>query len=261
MEVVIIGTGNVATVLSKLIIKNGHTILEVLGREYTKALAIADTVGAKAINVSSDINTDADIYIIAVSDDAIADITSGLLLQNKLVIHTAGSISGDILKNMSNNYGVLWPLQTLRKEMQRIPKIPFVIDANNDAAFTLLEQFAKSLSTQCIRANDAERVKLHLAAVAVSNFTNHLFALAENYCKNEGLGFKLLFPLIDETVKRIEHRSAKDVQTGPAIRGDVETIQKHLHLLKKYPDFKKVYQLLTAGISHKQKFPMRNQRE
>ena len=251
MEVVIIGTGNVATVLSKLIVRSGHTIIEVFGREYTEALAIAKIVGAKANNVLLDINTNAAIYIIAVSDDAIINISSSLLLQNKLVLHTAGSISKEVLKKVSNNYGVLWPLQTLRKKMEEIPTIPFVIDASNHEAFMLLDKFAKSLSQQCFRANDAERIKLHLAAVAVSNFTNYLFALAENYCNNEGLDFKLLLPLINETVKRIKHHSAKDLQTGPAVRGDFATIEKHLDLLKKYPDFKKVYQLLSDNIGHK----------
>ena len=134
MEVVIIGTGNVATVLSKLIVQKGHSISEIVGREYDKALLIAEPIGAKANNTISLINSNADLYIIAVSDDAIFDIAKQLQLGDKLVLHTAGSITKNALENSSINYGVLWPLQALRKEMDDTPVIPFVVDANNEAA-------------------------------------------------------------------------------------------------------------------------------
>ncbi|MBC7722045.1 MAG: DUF2520 domain-containing protein [Pedobacter sp.] len=251
MEVVIIGTGNVATVLSKLIVAKGYTITQIVGREYNKALLIAEPIGAKANDNIALINCTADLYIIAVTDDAIASIATQLQLGDKLVVHTAGSISKDVLKNSSINYGVMWPLQTLRKEMREIPSIPFVVDANNEVALNVLEIFAKSLSPQCFRATDDERVKLHLAAVTVSNFTNHLFALAEHYCNNEGLDFKLLLPLINETVNRIQHHIPKNVQTGPAVRGDVETMETHLQLLNNYPSFQQIYQQLSNSIGNK----------
>ena len=251
MQVVIIGTGNVATVLSKLIIKKGYIITEIVGREYDNALLIAEAIGAKANDTIALINRTADIYIIAVSDDAIADVARQLQLGDKLVVHTAGSINKNVLANSSSNYGVLWPLQTLRKEMAEIPAVPFVIDANNEAALNTLEIFGKSISPHCLRANENERMKLHLAAVTVSNFTNHLYVLAENYCINEGLDFGLLLPLINETVQRIQHHLPKNVQTGPAIRGDTKTIETHLQLLRKYPFFQQVYQLLSNSIRDK----------
>ncbi len=251
MEVVIIGTGNVATVLSKLIVEKGHIITEIVGREYDKALLLAEPIGAKANDSIVLINRTANLYIIAVTDNAIEDIAKQLQLGDKLVVHTAGSISKDVLENCSINYGVLWPLQTLRKEMIEIPAIPLVFDGCNQLALNALEIFAKSLSPQCFSANDEERVKLHLAAVTVSNFTNHLFTLAEDYCNAEGLNFKLLLPLINETVNRIQHHSPKNVQTGPANRGDVATIEKHWQLLNNYPSFQKIYQLLSSSIVNK----------
>ena len=256
MEVVIIGTGNVATVLSKLIVANGHTILEVVGRELQNASLIALPIGAKATNNIHIVSPNADIYIIAVNDDVIVEIAKQLLLNNKLVVHTAGSINKNVLNEVSNNYGVLWPLQTLRKETIVIPDIPFVIDASNIESFNILELFAKSLSTQCFRANYEDRIKLHLSAVVVSNFTNHLFALVENYCYAENLDFKLLLPLINETIKRLDNNLPKNLQTGPAVRGDFETINTHLEILEKFPSLKALYQVFTNSISYKQKTPL-----
>ena len=251
MQVVLIGTGNVATVLSKLLVTKGHTILEVVGRELEKALLIATPIGAKAIAAISLISHKADIYIIAVNDDAIVEVAQQLVLHNKLVVHTAGSKPTNILSQVSTNFGVLWPLQTLRKETLVIPEIPFVIDANNKASLDMLELFAKTLSTQCFRANDQDRIKLHLSAVVVSNFTNHLYALIENYCEAENLDFKLLLPLINETTKRLDNDSPKNLQTGPAIRGDFETIERHLALLEKQPSLQALYKVLSDSILNK----------
>jgi predicted short-subunit dehydrogenase-like oxidoreductase (DUF2520 family) len=251
MQVVLIGTGNVATVLSKLIVAKGHIILEVIGRELQKASIIALPIGAKATNNIQLISLNADIYIIAVNDDAIVDIAEQLLLKNKLVVHTAGSINKNVLRQVSNNYGVLWPLQSLRKETITLPDIPFVIDASNNDSLNILEMFAKSLSEQCFRANDEDRIKLHLSAVVVSNFTNHLFTLVENYCELENLDFKLLLPLINQTIKRLDNNSPKNLQTGPAIRGDFITINTHINILENHPALKALYQVFSNSISYK----------
>ncbi len=248
MQVVVIGTGNVATVLSKLIVAKGHTIIQVVGREMENALSIAIPIGAKASDAIATITPDADIYIIAVNDDAIANVAKQLQLNNKLVVHTAGSINKQVLSQVSNNYGVLWPLQTLRKETIEIPDIPFVIDASNDESINMLEHFAKSLSSMCFRANDEDRIQLHVSAVVVSNFTNHLFALVEDYCVAENLDFKLLLPLINQTIQQLDKDSPKNLQTGPAIRGDFETMNKHVEILEKYPSLKELYKAMSISI-------------
>jgi predicted short-subunit dehydrogenase-like oxidoreductase (DUF2520 family) len=188
------------------------------------------------------------MYIIAVSDDAIVGITKQLATTNALIVHTAGSMNKDVLQLIGANYGVLWPLQTLRKETINVPEIPFVIDASNETSMTLLEEFAKSLSPKYFRANDVARTQLHLGAVIVSNFTNHLYALTADYFAKEQLDFTLLLPLIDETVQRIKQHSPKDVQTGPAIRGDIATINKHTQLLAEYDNLKELYVMLSNSI-------------
>ncbi len=251
MNVVMIGTGNVATVLSKLIIAKGHTIKQIVGRDNHRSHQLSQIVASDYCIEIKNIALDADIYIIAVVDAAVAVVAAQLHLHGKLVIHTAGALTKHVLHNTSSNYGVIWPLQTLRKETEHIPEIPFILDANNDEALNLLQVFALTLSNKCGMANDAARVKLHVGAVVVSNFTNYLFALVDDFCEKENLDFTLFQPLINETVQRLKHHAPKDVQTGPAIRGDRTTINKHINLLSNYPELSKYYKLFSNSIHKK----------
>jgi predicted short-subunit dehydrogenase-like oxidoreductase (DUF2520 family) len=155
----------------------------------------------------------------------------------------------DILKTVTTHYGVFYPLQSLRKEMKTLPETPIYWEASDTIAKNKLEALAHSIAGEKVaEAGDDARLKLHVAAVFVSNFTNYLYTLADDYCRQEGLDFKQLLPLIEETAMRIKEISPKEAQTGPAIRHDEETIQKHLALLTHYPELKKIYEILTASI-------------
>jgi hypothetical protein len=154
----------------------------------------------------------------------------------------------EILRNSSNNYGILYPLQSLRKEMEVLPEIPVIVDGNSQLVIEQLMNFATSWAKSVEFCNDQQRLKLHVAAVITSNFTNHLYALAEMYCKSEGLNFNTLLPLINETSTRIINASPTQLQTGPAARGDFETIKKHKIILERYPSIDKIYEVLTASI-------------
>jgi len=165
------------------------------------------------------------------------------------VAHTAASVKKDVLKNMSHHYGVFYPLQSLRKDVKELPEIPIFIDASDEVARKKLEQLAQSVSKdKVVMATDNERLKMHVAAVVVSNFTNHLYSLAEDYCIKEGIVFEQLIPLIEETAQRLKTISPSRAQTGPAIRNDEPTIQQHLALLEKYPQLKKIYEVMTESI-------------
>ena len=248
MNVVLIGSGNVATVLGKLIKKSGHTIIEIVSRNEARAKNLAATVNANYHTDLKQINTTAGIYIIAVADDAINDIAADLNLADKIVVHTAGSVLKDVLKDSSKNYGIFYPLQSLRKENEEIPVIPFLVDASNEETLHSLQQFAQSLSDKVAVADDAQRSKLHVAAVIASNFSNYIFTLTNDYCKKENIFFNILLPLIQETVSRLNDFAPADVQTGPAIRGDKNTMQKHLALLQEHPELKKLYEIMSEGI-------------
>jgi predicted short-subunit dehydrogenase-like oxidoreductase (DUF2520 family) len=249
MNIVIIGTGNAATVLGKKFRKAGHRIIQVFGRDASAASKLAYQFDTESTNYWSVIRKDADFYLIAVADEAINDVAKHVHLPGKLVAHTAGSVKKDVLKNMTHHYGVFYPLQSLRKDTDELPDIPIFIDASDDSSKKKLEELAQSISKEQVGlANDDERLKIHIAAVFVSNFTNHLYKLAEEYCKKEGIDFKQLIPLIEETAGRLKISSPSKTQTGPAIRNDEPTIQQHLTVLEKYPELKKIYEVMTESI-------------
>jgi predicted short-subunit dehydrogenase-like oxidoreductase (DUF2520 family) len=248
MKVVIIGSGNVATVLGKLMREKGHTILQVIGRNHESAHSLAAELGASFTTDFRSIDPEADICLVAVSDDALYNIHDWLQAKEQLVLHTAGSVSREVLQKTSTRYGVLYPLQSMRAETAYTPEIPFLVDGNSNETIREVYSFASSLSDKVSKATDAQRFKLHLAAVVSSNFINHLLTLTEAYCKEEGVDFKLLLPLLSETVNRIKDFSPAEVQTGPAIRNDLETINKHLEMLAENPDLQKIYRLFSQSI-------------
>ncbi|MFY7840863.1 MAG: Rossmann-like and DUF2520 domain-containing protein [Lacibacter sp.] len=248
MKVILLGSGNTATVLAKMIVKAEHEVVQVWSRNFDHAKALASKVHAEPIAILDELSGEADFCIMAVSDAAIPELAKQLQLRRLVLVHTAGSVSRDVLRNSSPNYGVLYPLQSLRKEMLVIPPVPFLIDGNSDEVNALLEEFAHSLSDNVNFADDAERLNMHLAAVMVSNFTNHLYALTEDYCKDRDLDFKLLHPLIIEVACRLTQGHAVDMQTGPARRGDEETIKKHLLLLEIDEHLQDLYRELSESI-------------
>jgi predicted short-subunit dehydrogenase-like oxidoreductase (DUF2520 family) len=247
MRIVIIGSGNVAYALARKIKDSSHELLQVAGRNPIPAARMGKELEALVVPLTS-LNKEADLYIVAIADDALNAIGNWLKLDRKLVVHTAGSVSKDILKGVSKNYGVLYPLQSLKAGMEIIPEIPFLVDGNTPDDLALIRDFAYTFSDKVEVANDEERLKLHLAAVVVNNFSNHLYALAEKFCLEEDLRFELLHPLILETAKRLANLSAKDTQTGPAVRKDASTIEKQKRLLDNHPALKRIYEEMTKSI-------------
>jgi len=249
MDIVMIGSGNVAAVLGRKFRAAGHNILQIYSRNASVASKLAYEWDTESTNYKSLINPNADVYIIAVSDDAVGDVANSLKLPGKVVAHTAASVPKELLEKISPHYGVFYPLQSLRKEMIALPDTPVFYDGSDEKTKKTLATLALSISPGNVReAGDNERAKLHVAAVVVSNFTNHLYTLAEDYCRKEGLDFKQLLPLITETAERVKEISPVQSQTGPAIRHDGETIHHHLELLKDHPHLKNIYILLTESI-------------
>ncbi len=249
MEIVLIGTGNVASILGRKLKLAGHTILQIYGRNAARASALAYDLDSESTNYWSVIRKDADVVLIAVSDAAVHDVAVHLSVPDSVVAHTAASLKPDVLRNCSPHYGVFYPLQSLHKDVIELPEISIVIQASTDRASNVLNELASSISAQNATLTDEQRLKLHVAAVLCNNFTNYLYTLAEDYCKKENLDFRMLFPLIRETAERLYELSPAKTQTGPAIRNDINTIRQHLDLLKKHPEIEKVYRFLSENIS------------
>lgn len=247
MRVVLLGSGNVATVLGKRMHAAGHEIAQVYSRNPEHARQLAQVFQARHTDQFTQLDTEANLYIACISDSALYSLAGTLTLPKGLLVHTAGSVPMEVLKACARNYGVLYPLQSLRKEMEMVADIPFFIESNTADDLCLLQEFALTLSSSVSVADSSTRMKWHIGAVIASNFVNLLYTLAEKHCRNAGLDFTQLLPLIRETANRLEQASPAALQTGPAVRNDQVTIEKHLAVLKHSdPALAEIYREMTA---------------
>jgi predicted short-subunit dehydrogenase-like oxidoreductase (DUF2520 family) len=248
MKVVLIGSGNIATVFGQRLAAGGHTILQVMSRNAAHAEALASVLGCPWTDSMARLNPDGDAYILAVSDPAVYETAAVLRLGNALVVHTAGAVSLEVLKPVSERYGVLYPLQSIRKEVGFPPRIPLLIDASEEEAWEQVRSLAGAISDRVRPAGDEQRLRLHVGAVFVNNFPNYLYTLTEAYLKEQAMDFSYLQPLLQETVRRLETYSPAEVMTGPAYRGDATTIAQHEALLAGHPELLEWYRLFTDRI-------------
>lgn len=268
MTVTIIGTGKVAFHLGKKFIEKDVHIQQIIGRNANKAAWLASILNTNFETNFNKIKTDSDVYIIAVSDTAIPSVAEQLsqVLDNQLVVHTSGSIPSTALQPYFKNYGAFYPLQTFSVESQPdFDNIPIFINVTtpflhmnafgkgnpSGQYLTVLKELGEKISNKVYELEDEKRIVLHIAAVFVNNFTNQLFKMAYDILEKENLSFDVLKPLIQETVNKIHHYAPSDMQTGPAKRGDLITIQKHLDYLNKNtpPQYFDLYKMFTELVS------------
>ncbi|POY37826.1 DUF2520 domain-containing protein [Solitalea longa] len=249
MKIAFIGSGNVATNIAFALKAAGHQMVQVFNHRLQGALELAEQLGCEATATLSELTHQADCYIISVKDDVIEALAGQLQLNDKLVVHTAGSVSMEVLQKASNYYGVLYPLQTFSKQrLLDFSTIPFFVEASDDESLATIEQLAKSISNAVTRTNFEQRKMLHLSAVFACNFVNHLYDLSEGLLKEHNLSFEALKPLILETALKVQSVNPHDGQTGPARRNDQEVMTKHLQLLSNNQSLQYIYQLLSDSI-------------
>ena len=245
IKIVILGAGNLGTHLFRVFTqaKEVHVVqwynrsLENI-KQYPKEVAITDQLGHLE---------EADVYLVALSDDAIPITANELAPLKGIVAHTAGSVPMDVLKHHTNQ-GVFYPLQTFSKNRAvDFKSIPICIEANNDQNKETLTKLAHAIGENIHYINSTQRMGLHTAAVFVNNFTNHLYQVGAQICEEQEVPFDLLRPLIAETAVKIESITPKEAQTGPALRNDRTTLQKHMDQLSN-PVFKNLYLTLTESI-------------
>ena len=244
MQIVLIGSGNVAFHLAKAFTEAQIPISQIFGRNTTELQKISEQF---SIPFSTETLVDADLYIISVSDSSIAEVSSLIKNKNVLVAHTSGSVSREAL---SGNFrkSVFYPLQTFSKSKNLdYSKIPFFIDAENENDEDILKNLASKISKNVMLANDEKRKYIHLTAVFACNFVNHLYARAKEISDSQGIPFDYFLPLIDETTQKIHELEPKLAQTGPAIRNDEKVLKLHESLLTDEEKLK-IYKTLNESI-------------
>ena len=248
MNITILGAGNVATQLALAFKKAGHRIVEIYNRSGEAGEELAKTVGA-AFTYDIQSLALADVYIVAVKDDAIEERASQLKVKGKTVAHTSGTKTKDLLHPSSPNHGIFYPLQTMTKSMKLdFKNVPVLIEGSNEETAALLEQLAITISQNVHRVDEEQRQWIHVAAVFANNFTNHLYGISEKLLLTHNLPFEILKPLIFRSIENLATHSPNDIQTGPAVRNDFQVIDRHIQLLSDNERLKKVYEILTQSI-------------
>ena len=247
IKIVLLGTGNVATHLYNAFHTNHKTkVVQVYNRSKKRLLYFEEHSTTTTTSISK-ITEHADVYIVAISDDSINEFTKKLRFHNKLVVHTSGSVGMMSIANQ-NKRGVFYPLQTftLGKKVD-FTQIPICIETEFPENLPVLEQLANAISNHCYHISSEQRKALHIAAVFVNNFANHMYQKGAEICREHKLPFDILKPLIQETARKIETLSPEKSQTGPAIRNDKETISRHLTDLTDKTQ-QEIYKILTKSI-------------
>lgn len=249
-KITLIGSGNVATHLGRVLVNNGFTINEVYSKSLDNAEGLAKQLKANATNQITALSNNTDLYLICLKDDTISSILVDFPFKDQLIAHTSGSIPLDIFKEHGfNRYGVFYPLQTFSKEKEvAINEVPFCVEASDNKSKEVLLSIANQISTNVYEISSEQRKILHVAAVFASNFTNHLYSIAQEITDSYDLDFNILKPLIDETTKKAFQNPPRLMQTGPAKRNDKKLIADHLAFLADQPAYQKIYHLLSDSI-------------
>ena len=245
LKIVLLGTGNLATHLFEAFAQSKEAnVVQVFGRKnvglepFKKKVATTDNPGELQ---------KADIYICAVSDNAIELVAQYPPNKEAIVVHCSGAVALSALPKEIKR-GVFYPLQSFTKGRQvDFSKVPVCVEAENQEVLDVLLALGKSISHTCISIDSEQRKALHLAAVFANNFTNHLLHRASTICQEYNLPFSLLKPLITETVAKLDTLSPLEAQTGPARRGDTDTQQKHIKLMNDIQD-REIYRILSQAI-------------
>lgn len=254
MKIAFIGAGRVATNLSRALVAAGHDTVQVYSRTMESARAVADVAGGSPTNDLNALTRDADVYIFAVSDSALAELIPQVCKgrEQKVFIHTAGSVPMDVFKGMALHYGVLYPLQTFSKEREAdFGEIPCFVEVSDEFSARAIVALATSISRRVSPLSSADRKWLHLASVFACNFANHCYALAAEILEKHGLPFDALLPLIDETALKVHHIAPATAQTGPAARYDENVLREHGRMLMADPLVKDLYDRMSISIHRK----------
>ena len=253
-RVSLIGAGNVGHNFGLAFKQAGYLIHEIYSRTQESAVQLSQRLNCNFTTDLSQLDPGADLYIIAVNDDALPEIVESFPFKDKLCVHTSGATALDVFEGKDfTDFGIFYPVQSFSKEdTESLAPIPICVEAEKKENEALLMSFGRSLSMKVYQLDSEKRKALHVAAVFANNFSNHMYAIAEELLSDSEISFDIVRPLIETTARKIHNRIPAEIQTGPAIRNDQKIIQKHLEHLQTYPAYQELYESITASILKKQ---------
>lgn len=249
-KVTIVGAGNVAHNFALAFRNAGYIIHEVYSRTQRSAMLLSQAMNTDYTTDISKLSKDTDLFILAVNDDALADVVCSIQIKDVPIVHTSGSTPIDVFEPCGfERYGIFYPVQSFQKnETESLEPIPICVEANNSKTEDLFLSLAKSLSTKVYAMDSEKRKALHVAAVFANNFSNHLFHIASEILAKKHIPFDVIRPLVEKTADKIKNEKPINTQTGPAVRNDKKVIDSHLEYLAKNPEYQKIYDLITTDI-------------
>lgn len=250
---VLVGAGHLAWQLGKRLYEKGFPISQVYSRSIKKAEALASLIASEAIDDLNQVQKEADWYILAVSDDALESVAGQLKptdTGSAIYTHTSGATSSEVLSSRYHRSGVFYPLQTFSRNREvNFDTIPICIEASGQEEKAQLMDWGKAISEKVFHLTDKQRETAHLAAVFANNFSNFLYLIGEKILTEENISPEIIKPLILETALKVQKHAPHEMQTGPAKRGDIGTLEKHINQLKGQPEFQELYRLLSRMIN------------
>ena len=250
MRIVLVGAGGLATNLGLALHEAGHNVLAVFSRTMEHARMLAERIGSQPTDDICALPNEADLFIVSVKDAVLTDVVQQLVQgrEEQFFAHTAGSMPLELFQGPAHHYGVFYPMQSFTKERcVDFSEIPVFLEASDVQTLTLLKTLSATLTPHIYELSTDERRYLHLAAVFACNFANHCYALSAEILQQHGLPFNVMLPLIDETARKVHYLSPLEAQTGPAIRYDLNVINKQQQLLDD-PAMKELYERLSKSI-------------
>lgn len=249
-KITIVGAGNVGHNFAIALRQAGYIIHEVHSRTQQSAMLLGQIINCSYTTRLEELKQDTDLVILAVNDDALPDVVANIKIKDKPIVHTSGSTPISVFDNLGfNDYGIFYPVQSFSKnDTESLCPIPICVEANNATAENLFLSLARSISERVYAMDSEKRKALHVAAVFANNFSNHLFHIADEILKTKGISFEVIRPLVEKTADKIKTEDPLNAQTGPAVRNDTEVIRDHIDFLSSKPDYREIYELMTADI-------------
>lgn len=260
-SVTLIGAGNLAYALGPALRAAGYTIDAVAARETAssrrRAAMLAKSVGAMAVPLAQ-AGPDSDIIWICHTDDALAD-TARLLSRkpgwkNKIVLHSSGALSSEVLaplRRAGAHVASLHPMMTfVPGTVPHMREVPFAVEGDSPA-ITAARTIVKDLGAEVFLINRRAKTLYHALGSFSSPLIVATLVTAERVGRAAGLSAsqtrKLTGPILRQTFRNYQERGAAAAFSGPIKRGDLNTVRRHLHELKRVPGASEVYRALVKS--------------